>query len=136
MSNKKRIAKKQKSFKSIQYSNKMWEAIFMAYKAINNAIDLRREVLTKLNENKFPPGGFIPSDGKREVIVGKNYEERVQQSWETKMNAVPKKIEINFDFPEPLKQLEAMLALERTRTGEIKTVFAGSRDYVAKQNTK
>ncbi len=29
----------------------------------------------------------------------------------------------------PLKKLEGMLALEKTKNGQTKTVFAGSRDY-------
>ena len=36
----------------------------------------------------------------------------------------------------PLKKLEGMLALESTKDGGTRAVFAGSRDYIAKQNRK
>lgn len=74
-------------------------------------------------------GGFISSDGHKEVIVGKNYERLAGEKWETEKRFYPKPVYVKFDFPIPLKQMEGMLALEKTKNGQTKTVFAGSRDY-------
>lgn len=105
MGNKKRIQKK-----IIQNQiNQKRKRLILGFKFLAVAIEIQKKL--KIDSQKkvnYPIGGIVNSKG-NEIIID-NFG-----------NA--KGIDI------PLKQLEGMLALEKTKNGQTKTVFAGSRDY-------
>lgn len=140
MSNKKRIFKKQKALKSQSSNAAMWECIKMALITVNNAIELKRERLraSQTGKKEFPSGGttFSAPERLKDKADGWNIfpihtELQNMNSWNEYFKKENERI-VN-SFP---KQLEGMLALVKTPDGETKSVFAGSRDYVAKQNIK
>ncbi len=105
MGNKKRIQKK-----IIQNQiNQKRKRLVLGFKFLAVAIEIQKKLKidsqTKVN---YPIGGIVNS--KENEIIIDNFG-----------NA--KGIAI------PLKRLEGMLALEKTKNGQTKTVFAGSRDY-------
>lgn len=147
MSNKKRIYKKYKAMQSQKSDAKMWECIILAMKAVNNAIDFQREKLraTQLSKNNFPSGIIISNE--QEKILSSDWrnnsiihpfdnhmmvkEKNIADAWKEYLNKSNQKIQN--EFP---KKLEGMMALMKTADGGNKSVFAGSRDYVAKQKIK
>lgn len=141
MSNKKRIFKKQKALRSLKSDAAMWECIRIGLIAVNNAIELKRERLraSQFCKKEFPSGALITSSGPEKLIdklggwhiVPINRELQAANSWNEYFKKQDERLKNSFP-----KQLEGMMALIKTAEGVTKTVFAGSRDYVAKQNIK
>ena len=141
MGNKKRIQKKLSKIENRKIFN-FTQKIEIAGKRAEDAVDsfryfLQHMVMTSasiqraMNRNKsdYKSGGFITSSDKKEVIVGKNFERLAGKNAESEARFYPKQLDLKFEMPDSLKMLEGMLALEKTKNGQTKTVFAGSRDY-------
>jgi hypothetical protein len=147
MSNKKRIFKKQKALRSRKSDAAMWECIRIGLIAVNNAIKLKRERLSasQAAKNNFP-SGIIISNEQEKILAGvwrhnsivHPFDNHTMEKAKNMTDAwteylIKSNQRIQNEFP---KQLEGMLALVKTSDGGTKSVFAGSRDYVAKQNIK
>lgn len=113
MSNKKRI--RIKRLKTDESRRR--RLVILGFKMLEVAVEIQKRIKKIESELRkiHPIGGIIQSKGE-EIILDRDGNRQ--------------------GVAIPLKRLEGMLALERTKDGSERVVFAGSRDYVAKQNTK